>query len=412
MHGLGPNGARVPDYRYLTICSFFSVPSAIENIKAEPISPTEAIVKWLPPSEFNADSVWYEVHWHSDKAVNGVTNRQHRKCTTFLIDDETDYLEIKLTDLLPNQSYIVWVRSYSNNFGNSSDLYSSSQTVKIEMLPEPEELIITNITSTTLQIQWKYHPNIFRYILQYTSPDHKLNDSKIVYDSLNETVKQERFEIIDLQPKTNYKFSLQVYYPKRNEPYQWPQDPPMKETLADKPSAPGKPQFRPINNGYFGLLWEPAKDNGAKIEFYILEGLKTDKTVRNRAPRSTNQNEPKIINSSVLLMNQQTVEEKGPIEDEWTQLYSGSDTFFYDASVVPYHGFKVRAKNIYGWGQYSEPSFRINDSFISVENNDSLLIAVSVPIFAVLIVVLAAILIYGKFVCLFVFCFFNFLIIF
>lgn len=382
-------------------------------MNAEPISPTEAIVQWLPPSQFNADSVWYEVHWHSDKAVNGVTNRQHRKCSTFLNDEETNYLKIKLTDLLPNQSYKVWVRSYSNNFGNSSDLYSSSQVVKIEMLPEPEELLITNITSTSLQIQWKFQVDIARYILQYTSPDLNINDSKIVYDSLNGTIK-ERFDIIDLQPKTNYKFSLQVYYPKRNEPYQWPQDPPLKETLADRPSAPGKPQFQTINKGIFGILWDPAKDNGAKIEFYILEGLKSDKTVKKRAPRSTtNQNEPKIINSSVLVLNQQTVEEKGPIEDEWQQLYSGNSTFFYDASVVAYRGFKVRAKNIYGWGPYSEPSFRINESFITAQNNESLLIAVSVPIFAVLIVVLAAILIYGEFNFFkFIFFFFNFLIIF
>lgn len=365
-------------------------------MNAEPISPTEAIVRWLPPSQFNANSVWYEVHWHSDKAVNGVTNRQHRKCSTFLNDEESNYLKIKLTDLLPNQSYKVWVRSYSNNTGNSSDLYSSSQVVKIEMLPEPEELLITNITSTSLQIQWKYQRDIARYILQYSSPDLNINDSKIVYDSLNGTIK-ESFDIIDLLPKTNYKFSLQVYYPKRNEPYQWPQDPPLKETLADRPSAPGKPQFQTIDKGMFGISWDPAKDNGAKIEFYILEGLKSDKTVKKRAPRSTtNQNEPKIINSSVLVLNQQKVEEKGPIEDEWQKLYSGHNTFFYDASVVAYRGFKVRAKNIYGWGPYSEPSFRINESFITAQNNESLVIAVSVPIFAVLIVVLAAILIYGK----------------
>lgn len=301
-----------------------------------------------------------------------------------------------MTDLLPNQSYKVWVRSYSNNFGNASDLYSSSQTVKIEMLPEPEELIITNITSTSLQIQWKYQQNIARYILQYTSADLNIDDSMIVYDSLNETIK-ESFDIIDLQPKTNYKFSLQVYYPKRKDPYQWPQDPPLKETLADRPSAPGKPQFQTINKGMFGILWDPAKDNGAKIEFYILEGIKSDKTIKKRAPRSTTHNEPKIINSSVLVQNQQTVEEMGPIEDEWQQLYSGNSTFFYDASVVTYRGFKVRAKNIYGWGPYSEPSFRINDSYITAQNNESLVIAVAVPIFAVLIVVLAAILIYGKF---------------
>lgn len=54
-------------------------PSVPRNISAEAISPTEAIVHWLEPIEFNADKIWYEVHLQTKNAVTGVTNRQQHE---------------------------------------------------------------------------------------------------------------------------------------------------------------------------------------------------------------------------------------------------------------------------------------------------------------------------------------------
>lgn len=53
-----------------------SAPSIPRNATAESISPTEAIVSWQPPLEFNGESVWYEVHWQMENAIDGVKNRQ------------------------------------------------------------------------------------------------------------------------------------------------------------------------------------------------------------------------------------------------------------------------------------------------------------------------------------------------
>lgn len=53
-------------------------PSVPRNVSAEAVSPTEAIVRWLSPVQLNADRVWYEVHWQTKHAIDGVTNRQQQ----------------------------------------------------------------------------------------------------------------------------------------------------------------------------------------------------------------------------------------------------------------------------------------------------------------------------------------------
>lgn len=50
-------------------------PSRPRNVLAKTISPTEVNVSWLPPLEWNGDSIRYEVNYQTQDAINGVKNQ-------------------------------------------------------------------------------------------------------------------------------------------------------------------------------------------------------------------------------------------------------------------------------------------------------------------------------------------------
>lgn len=59
--------------------------------------------------------------------------------------------QANLFKLMPAQSYLVWVRTHSNN----SDIYTDSETVSIETYPEPNNITLTSTDAYMLHISWK-----------------------------------------------------------------------------------------------------------------------------------------------------------------------------------------------------------------------------------------------------------------
>lgn len=176
-------------------------------------------VTWLPPQELNGETVWYEIHWQTESSVYGVRQKGERT----VLDDKNNTsnrnIKFKIADLYnlaPNQTYLIWVRAYSEN----NVTFSDSDSVQIRTYPEPNDIILLNNTAHSLDISWKMSSHIEHCMIQYSdviSNQWKdiTNDSKL--DTFNVLVQE-------LKPKMKYKFRLILKYIKYPVPYIWPSD--------------------------------------------------------------------------------------------------------------------------------------------------------------------------------------------
>lgn len=361
-------------------------PTVPGDVTAEAISPTEAIIKWMPPVTMNSDRVWYEVHWQTEHLGNGVKNRQ-QQLVPMSLNSNNQHITRNLTKLLPSHTYSVWIIAYTSN-----ETFTESDIVKIETFSDPENITLLEVTAYSLQISWMEPKNVSRYILQYSPIGYPKNKT-VVFDSIVDNSTRsgvvKPYEINELAPKIQYKFEVLLYYPKREAPYVWPLDGrSIFETLGDRPTSPGKPILEHVGAGIYKVSWEPAKDNGATIEVYNLEARYQSNTITNRVKRSTNA----IVNTttpSVLV-----VDEPEPMEQKWILQYNGTFTYWIVNNIsIKLHSFRVRARNSYGWGPYSSESEPVSQAMISPETTNFGYITSAVIICVIFIVVLMTIVI-------------------
>ncbi|XP_049298477.1 protein sevenless isoform X2 [Anopheles funestus] len=322
-------------------------PSRPEDITALPISPTEAIVSWTPSRQKNSHHVWYEI-WRAETDEH--KNRQQQLVTDFKMDDT--FMTAAIVRLQPNQTYIIWVRAYSNFHA-----YSDSEKFQIQTFPEPSDIQLLSLNSTGIRLRWIPPANCRKYRIQYSIAGQ--NSWTTMYDSMSPTVWYNyHYELNELLPKTKYQFTILLYYPYREEPYLWPSDREILfETMADKPAAPGRPTVTKLRQDVYKVSWEPAKDNGAIIEEYALEALVTQSK---RAARLVMP--PEEENALVVGTNGSndtgSVTEVETYDEHWSQVYNGTDVYWIipERHAIQSNLFRVRARNSYGWGPYSDES--------------------------------------------------------
>ncbi|XP_058063474.1 protein sevenless [Anopheles bellator] len=328
-------------------------PSRPAWIEALPVSPTEAIVRWMPPIYLNNDRVWYELYWQTETGEH--KNRQQQRVTEYN-KVERGLLAMNLTRLQPSQLYRVWIRAHS-----TLNAYSESESVDIRTFPEPSDIELMAINSTGLRLYWKAPPNCVRFQLQYciAGQRHWIT----MFDSGPEPLDAERhylparYELGALLPKTPYRFVARIYYPDRDAPYLWPhEDSPLSfvcETLADRPGAPGRPVVMQLHADLYKVSWEMAKDNGAPLEEYALEALAVsgNETMALVTPPTY----PVATTTSAATT---TTSVGGEAGDFWCLVYNGTDTYWIisDRQTLNSNLFRVRARNSFGWGPYSKES--------------------------------------------------------
>lgn len=313
--------------------------------------------------------------------------------------------------MLPNQPYSISVKA-----STSTTTFNQSEPVHIRTFAEPENIVLHQATPYSIQVSWKAHDNISKYVLEYQEMNAASN-TLVVYDSelsvlSNTGYAKDIYTIENLEPKTRYRFSILLYFSKRDTPYTWPPDSRfVYETLGDRPSAPGQPKINNVREKVYKVVWEPAKENGATILEYSLEAWK--RTQFRRVQRSIMDDN---INSTYdqeaypdvqtfgdhYTKNVQTelaaIPELVVPAENWTVHYNGTDTYWIVVGDEPIAdlSFRVRARNQYGWGAFSNESDPIQTNNEQVSGQRQLLlIVVVVPILLILVIVLLCCIICG-----------------
>lgn len=308
---------------------------------------------------------------------------------------------VNLTRLVPNQPYNIWIVVHTPD-----KLSNESHRVKVTTLPDPQPIKLAKATSTSLDIEWKPYGDAFKYRMLYRPVFNDNFSTKA--DHINQTVLLDSddvnmanvFSVENLRPKTVYKFWLELDFENRLQ-YIWPQnDIIFFETKANRPSAPGKPVISFLQTNVYKISWTKADDNGAPILEYNLEGLCYSASNRVRRSTTTNSSDGTGYAVNTLADNMLlTVEEQKPKMDQWTLYYSGNITYWIAQNLTPIsdYSFRVRARNINGWGEYSDSNDRVTDQRIFDEQRGYLIIAVAVPTFATILLIVFACLLCGNF---------------
>lgn len=219
-----------------------------------------------------------------------------------------------------------------------------------------------------------------------------------MFDSLdnehnNITALEQTLLIERLTPKTQYQFVMFLYYEKRLEPYMWPKDHLfIYETLGDRPSTPGRPRISHVSGDAYQVTWESSRDNGAIIEEYVLEGVQRR---REKPQIVTNTNTTDTNNSSQIM--EENVEEQ--LSGTWEIFFNGTNTYWITRNMksIGLFDFRVRAKNSYGWSDYSPESDQVEFGKSEPEKKVMLALYISLPIFVILVIVLAIAIVCGRF---------------
>lgn len=304
---------------------------------------------------------------------------------------------INITKLLPNQPYNVWIRAYT-----TETLHNQSLPLKVVTLPDPESIRLLSTTSKSLTIGWEPYTRALKYVMSCRPVGYDDSAAEIILDSAhqinssNVLLDGKLLTVMNLHPKTQYAFWLSFWFENRTEPYVWPREERFVfETLADRPNAPGKPTINHLRGDVYQVMWAPTEGNGAPIEEYSLEGLRYRGS--NRAARSTNASDKSndTLGTHLVTNIPPTVDEPAPIADEWTEYYTGNETYWIIKDLnepIAMYSFRVRARNAHGWSEYSPLSEPTTEIYTLTEHREYLLIAVAAPAFvAVLIVVFGCI---------------------
>lgn len=306
-----------------------------------------------------------------------------------------------------------------------------------------------------MTLRWNKPEHVFKYVIQYSSPENSdwidgfSSDIDVIYqiDESNRTY----YFIGNLLPKTKYQFSLKLYYAQSPlRAYRWPPQQTddsryVFETLGDAPSAPGKPMVKSVTENIFQVIWEQSRENGASIEEYLLETkiqIEDNLVIERveRVERSINDSnsvtsfrnedlnevhldfqeyENMLKTQSNPTTEPVRVEPKEPeittypseeTEDGygWHKQYSGIDNYWIinDLDQITDHVFRVRARNSYGWGPFSEISevvdtsptteFPNNSNLKLKENGHVAMLIIALPITIIILSSVFAIALVGE----------------
>ncbi|XP_078041242.1 receptor protein-tyrosine kinase sevenless isoform X3 [Augochlora pura] len=338
-------------------------PTAPENVTIQALTPTLAIVYWMPPKILNAEAVRYEVHWRLVRLINGARQKGEQLIKSPESTADGRFFTM-LEPWLPGQEYLVFVRAYPVHLGLSPDVYSQSPNEEVKMFPEPNNLTLIDVSVNSMNVSWSPTVNLtVKYTLEYK--DVAVEHWQVANNSNMEKDKVIYF-IDKLQPRTLYKFRLLLKYPSYKKDFVWPTDGKFTfQTLGDVPSAPGMPTVTKLRNSVYQLNWESAQAHGSQITVYRVEGMKV-----NEIKEQIDSNE----NAS------------------WKLYYNGTDNYWIiTGDMDGKYRFRIQARNAYGFGAWSRSSPIIDltettGGILAAQQHLGLVLGFSVPVITIMLI--------------------------
>ncbi|XP_076645581.1 receptor protein-tyrosine kinase sevenless isoform X2 [Halictus rubicundus] len=338
-------------------------PSAPENVTVQALTPTLAIVYWMPPKILNAEAVRYEVHWRLVRLINGARQKGEQLIKNPESTADGRFFAM-LEPWLPGQEYLVFVRAYPVHLGLSPDVYSQSPDKEVKMFPEPNNLTLISASVNSMNVSWSPTVNLtIKYTIEYK--DVAVENWQIANNSKAEKDNVTYF-IDKLQPRTSYKFRLLLRYPSCKKDFVWPTDGRFTfKTSGDVPSAPGMPTMTKLRNSVYQLNWEPAQAHGSQITLYRVEGMKV-----NEINEQIDSNE----NAS------------------WKLYYNGTDNYWIiTGDMDDKYRFRIQARNEYGYGAWSRSSPIIDltettGGILAAQQHLGLVLGLSVPVITIMLI--------------------------
>lgn len=192
------------------------MPSEPRDVKATVLNPTKIEVEWLRPKELNGRTVSYLVDWETEVIDFGIRQTGEQK----VLEHSGLSYKAVLQNLSPNVTYSIWVRACSETNESCSD----SKKVHITTFPEPQNITLLAKTAYSLKIQWMMVSQIENYTMQYSEIKNFDNwidiDTQFIFEDEESVIA----ELNKLQPKTQYKLRLSLWYPKYKQEYVWPSE--------------------------------------------------------------------------------------------------------------------------------------------------------------------------------------------
>ncbi|XP_025269966.1 proto-oncogene tyrosine-protein kinase ROS-like [Camponotus floridanus] len=192
---------------------------APENVSVLALTPTIAVVHWIPLKKVNCITVTYEVHWKSDILLNSMqqNNKQLINVPKRMADGRF-FTKINLS--VSVQGYLIHVRVYPTNF---SDFYNESLGKIVHIYSEPNIIILSDVNTNSMNISWISNINLtISSALEYkdvsTEKWQTTNDTRTNYN------KEVIYHIKNLQSGTSYQFRLILRYLEYEENFTWPPD--------------------------------------------------------------------------------------------------------------------------------------------------------------------------------------------
>nr|XP_012141859.1 PREDICTED: proto-oncogene tyrosine-protein kinase ROS isoform X2 [Megachile rotundata] len=335
-------------------------PTPPENVTVEALTPTLAIVYWMPPRILNAATVRYEIHWRLFRPINGARQKGEQLIKGNERTADGRFYSM-LEPWLPDQEYHVFVRAYPAQFNN---VFNDSEVRSVKMYPEPNNLTLSGVNVNSLNVTWEPTVNLtIRYTLEYK--DVAMEDWQVANDSKMDKHKVTYF-IKKLQPRTLYKFRLLLRYPNYTKDFVWPADGRFTfQTLGDVPSAPGMPTVTKLRSSVYQLNWEPAQAHGSQITLYRVEGMKINE-INEQIDSSENAS--------------------------WKLYYNGTDNYWIiTGDMDDKYRFRVQARNAYGFGAWSRYSPIIDltettGGILAAQQHLGLVLGLSVPVITIMLI--------------------------
>ncbi|XP_072757280.1 proto-oncogene tyrosine-protein kinase ROS-like isoform X2 [Anoplolepis gracilipes] len=196
--------------------------NAPENVTVQVLTPTLAVVYWMPPKNINCVAVTYEVHWMSHFFPNGTRKTITQKEYDIRLINQSerttdDKFFMSSHHLVPEHEYLAVVRAYPVNFSN----FFSESIKNVYAFLKPNNLTLRGFSINRLNISWNLSDNITHYTLKYKQVHTQIwqiaNKTKVY----NYTVE---YYIKNLLPGTLYEFRLILRYCNYEEEFIWPSD--------------------------------------------------------------------------------------------------------------------------------------------------------------------------------------------